>query len=1517
MSHSPLEFDQTEPRDGLDIAIVGMAARFPGAPDLEAFWRNLCAGVESVSRLTPQELAEAGVDRKTAGRPNYVGARAVLEGIDLFDAPFFSMTPKEAETTDPQQRLLLECAWETLEHAGYDPSRYKGSIGVYAGSSTSGYLYHLFPRRVLLQSPAEMSAMLGVEKDTLATRLSYKLNLRGPSLAVQTACSTSLVAVHLACQALLSGECDMALAGGVSVTVPQKVGYLYQEGGIVSPDGHCRTFDAKAEGTVGGSGVGLVLLKRLQDALDEGDHILAVVKGSAVNNDGAAKVGYTAPSIEGQAQVIEAAHVAAGVRADTISYIEAHGTGTPMGDPIEVAALTQAFRASTSRTGFCAIASVKTNIGHLDAAAGIAGLIKTVLALVHRRIPPSLHYAAPNPAIEFSTTPFYVQTALTEWAGGSSPRRAGVSSFGLGGTNAHVVIEEAPAATHRLSPDDERWRLLILSARSNAALDRVSERLSEHLATPAKVNVDDVAFTLQCGRKAFAHRRWVVAKTIEEARQALAHPFLMSGTAGPTGEARQVAFMLSGQGSQYPQMGRSLYDQEPTFRRHVDQCASLLSRHLGRDIRQVLFPRSPGDVELIHRTALTQPALFVLEYALAQTWISWGLSPVAMIGHSIGEYVAACLSGVFSLDDAMAIVAMRGRLMQALPAGGMAAVPLTEAEVVPLLSAGLDLAAVNAPAQCVVSGSHDRLESFEAHLAARGIKMRRLVTSHAFHSSMMEPMLARFESFLASLPLQEPLIPWVSNLTGTWIRREEATDPAYWSRHVRATVRFADGLRTLLDDQPPVLLEVGPGRTLQALAQRHSGSTAVSSFASFSGREQDEMAGLLMTLGSLWGAGVPVEWNGLQRERPPRRVPLPSYPFERQRYWLDPREDRPDSVADGGRRADLSQWFYELSWKRSALVPTSSRRSPDHWLVFVGDRETEAVLRSQLESRVASVTTVFPGSGFERHADGSYRVRPDSREDHAKLLEELAARGQVPHCLLHVWGLESTGTDTSADARMRTAQERGFLHLVILAQTFGARRDSRRSILVLAQGLHDVTGDELLRPEWTTMLGACLVIPQEYAGLSCRLIDLDRTAFQPPFVNDWGERLVTEAGRSGGDRVVAYRGQHRWVRTFEPLCLDAKGGDRLPFRQGGVCLITGGLGGVGLRVAEHLIRTVRARLVLVGRSQPTAEQREFVAALERLGSEVLVCRADVADRAQMQRLIDEAHQRFGGIHAVVHSAGVAGGGLLALKTPNAVWEEFRAKVQGAAVIDALFRNQPLELLLFCSSLTAVAGGVGQSAYCAANAFLDALAHAGRREARRVISVNFDRWRHIGMARQAEATLRALGAAESDLDGMDAVEGQEVLRRIIAGPDLAQVVQSIRDLPAVMASVPHLGQLDREGFSQKDKSPDELLPGSFGEVEIEGLEAQLATLWRQVLGLEHVGLEGDFFQLGGESLSALQILNRIQELHHVELSLREFLSAPTIHGLAGQIRTAQAAGRRKEQGIVPVPRDGRRLRGVSA
>ncbi|HVX65868.1 MAG TPA: type I polyketide synthase, partial [Bryobacteraceae bacterium] len=662
------------------IAIVGMAGRFPGARNVREFWRNLRGGVESVRRFTDDELRSAGVSEELLSDPNYVKAGVVLDDVGLFDAPFFGFSPRDASIMDPQHRHFLECAWEALENAGHTPEGFRGSIGVYAGSGMNTYLiYNLLANRQLVESAGLfLLKQTGNDKDVLATRVSYQLDLRGPSINIQTACSTSLVAVHMACQSLLNHECDMALAGGVTIELPHGTGYVYREGEILSQDGHCRSFDAASTGTIFGSGLGLVVLRRLEDAIEDGDTIHAIVRGSAINNDGSRKIGYLAPSVDGQAEVIAEALAVAGVDADSISYIETHGTGTKVGDPIEISGLTQAFRESTDRKGFCAIGSVKSNIGHLDAAAGGTGLIKTVLALEHGEIPPSLHFEKPNPHIDFTASPFYVNAKLQEWKAGPEPRRAGVTSLGIGGTNAHVILEEAPAVKRKQAR--RPWQLLVLSAKTPTALEAAGPRLAERLREEPGIELADAAFTCQLGRRAFRYRRAVVCRSTEEAAAMLEAKGTAAIDSGD-GSAREAVFLFSGQGSQYVRMGLGLYGEEPVFRKELDRCAELLAPHLGLDLRSVLYPADEAvesAAEQLNQTALTQPALFAVEYALAKLWMSWGVRPAAMVGHSIGEYVAACLAGVFSLEDALAVVAARGRLMQSLPAGAMTAVPLAE-----------------------------------------------------------------------------------------------------------------------------------------------------------------------------------------------------------------------------------------------------------------------------------------------------------------------------------------------------------------------------------------------------------------------------------------------------------------------------------------------------------------------------------------------------------------------------------------------------------------------------------------------------------------------------------------------------------------------------------------------------------------------------------------------------------------------------------------------------------------------
>lgn len=875
-----------------EIAIIGMAGRFPQAKDLEVFWQNLCDGVESIELFSEAELVSAGVDPITLKKPNYVKAGTVLPDVEWFDAPFFDLSPREAEVMDPQHRLFLECAWEALEQAGYEAGTEEYVIGVYGGVDVSTYLLNnIYPNRDNL-TVGTYQIVINNDKDYMPTRVSYKLNLKGPSVTIQTTCSTSLVAIHLACQSLLLGECDIALAGGVGVHLPQETGYLYQEGMIYSPDGHCRAFDAKAQGTAGGQGVGIVVLKRLAEAIAEGDYIHAIIKGSAINNDGSVKVGYAAPSVEGQASVIAQAQAMAGVEADMITYVETHGTGTSLGDPIEIAALTQAFRTRTQKQGFCAIGSVKTNIGHAGAAAGVAGLIKTVLALKHQLLPPSLNFEQPNPKIDFAQSPFYVNTALSEWQPHGIPRLAGVSSFGVGGTNAHLIVAEPPL--WKPSSTSRPWQLLVLSAKTPSALETATHNLAKFLEQSPDTHLADVAYTLSKGRKPFNYRRQLVCHNLNQAIVAFnagdSSPLM---TQVPTG-TQPIVFMFSGQGAQYVNMGLELYQNEPIFREQVDYCSEYLKSRLELDLRQILYPKEvqfDEATQRLNQTALTQVALFVIEYALAQLWMAWGVFPHAMIGHSIGEYVAACLAKVFSLEDALSLVAMRGQLMQNLPTGAMLAVSLSELEVQPYLSEEVSLAAINGPSRCVIAGLTDRIASLQTQLTAQGVVCRRLHTSHAFHSKMMEPVEVSFTEKVKQVELNPPQMPYISNVTGTWITAAEATHPSYWAKHLRQTVRFSDGLQVLLADSARILLEVGPGRTLRTLARQHPKKAAkqvILDSLHHPQESQSDVAMILSTLGQLWAIGVPIDWSGFYANESRQRLPLPTYPFERQRYWIEP-----------------------------------------------------------------------------------------------------------------------------------------------------------------------------------------------------------------------------------------------------------------------------------------------------------------------------------------------------------------------------------------------------------------------------------------------------------------------------------------------------------------------------------------------------------------------------------------------------------------------------------------------------
>ncbi len=1524
------------------VAIIGMAGRFPRARNLDEFWERLAAGEELVSFFGEDELLAAGLPAALVRDPSFVKARAVLEDAELFDAAFFGINPREAELMDPQQRLFLECAWEALEHAGYDPDRYAGAIGVYAGLSMNPYLYNnLFQNLDVANAAGTYQLMLANDKDFIATRVAYKLNLRGPAVNVQTACSTSLVAVQMACQSLLSYQCDMALAGGVSVGSPRKSGHLYQPGMIMSPDGHCRTFDAKAQGIVAGEGVGLVVLKRLSEALADGDTIHAVILGAAINNDGAQKVGFTAPSVDGQAEVIAMAQAMAGIGPETIGYVEAHGTGTELGDPIEVAALTQAFRAGTAARGYCALGSVKSNMGHLDAAAGIAGLLKTVLALKQRRIPPSLHFEEANPNIDFAASPFYVNTTLRDWAANGTPRRAGVSSFGIGGTNAHVVLEEAP--TRPVARSRRPSHLLLLSARTASALESATDALADHLRAHPALDLGDVAYTLQNGRKPLGERRIAVvggdpaeAAAILERRE----PRRVVDAA-PGAQSRAVAFLFSGQGAQYVNMARELYEVEPVFRAAVDRCAEALKPHLGLDLRAVLYPEPAAEADAARQlvqTALAQPALFVVEYALAQLWMAWGVRPQAMLGHSIGEYVAACLAGVLSLEDALALVAARGRLMQDLPPGSMLAVPLAAAEIEPELGPDLALAAVNAPRLCVVSGPTPQVEALRERLEARGVSCRPLHTSHAFHSPMMEPVLKPFAEQVARLRLQPPSLPYLSNVTGTWITPEQATDPAYWAAHLRSTVRFADAAAELFRDPSLIFLEVGPGQTLSTLMKQHpdrpEGCVALASLRHPHDPTPDHQF-LLTTLGRLWLAGTEIDWSGLYAGEARQRVPLPTYPFEGERYWVEPRplaQHAPavpvngkvavESVTWPAKRADLATWFYQPSWRRLDLPPgagAGAETERQNWLVFsdawgLGDR-----LAQRLTARGQSVVQVVPSDRFAQHGGTLYALPPADPQSYAALFRELNGAGWAPNRIVHLWNLGPPGHDDLTVETLEASQDRAFYSLLYLAQSLGeAGSAAPVQIDIIGNGLFEVVGTEQLAPQKATLLGPCRVISQEFPQVRCRYIDVQLSAGAPD--EAFVARVCNELQATPDQTEVAYRGQHRWVPAYEPTRLAAEAGVPAILRQRGVYLITGGLGGIGLALAEYLAQAVQARLVLVGRTglperaywgawlaehgeqDGTSRRLRKLQALEALGAEVLPVRADVTNLAEMRAVVAQARACFGKLDGVIHAAGIAGGGVIPLKTRALAERVLAPKVLGTVVLQAALGAEPLDFMALCSSFTSILGGAGQVDYCAANAFLDAWAHARNQAGATTIAINWSVWQDVGMAVDTAVAAQLQQAKEENLrNGMLSSEGQEAFRRVLANP-MPQVVVSTQDLPSLLRVAERI---------RDAKQPDGLVPAppvaSRAEPETAALHARpqlgsayaaplnesqerITGAWQELLGIAEIGIHDSFFDLGGHSLLATQLVTRLQRLFGVQLPLRMIFEAQTVAEQAERIET---------------------------
>ncbi len=1347
-----------------DIAIVGMAAHLPGAPDIGTYWANLRAGIESIRGLTPADLLAAGESPARMAKPNYVPAAAVLDDFAHFDAEFFGFSPKEAAIMDPQHRQFLEVAWEALENAAHPPENFDGSIGVYAGCGMGSYFYFNLCSNPGLVADTGMFLLrhTGNDKDFLSTRVSHIFDLKGPSVNVQTACSTSLVAVHYAAQALLNGECDMALAGGVTIELPHARGYLFTEGEILSPDGHCHAFDARAQGTVFGSGAGCVVLRRLADAIADGDHIWAVIKGSAVNNDGAAKAGYLAPSVDGQAACIAEAQAIAGVSADTVGYIECHGTGTYLGDPIEVAALTQAFRETTDAVGSCRIGSVKTNIGHLDTAAGVASLIKTSLALHHRELPPSLGYDSPNPSIDFETSPFRVNARLTPWRA-DGPLRAGVNSLGVGGTNAHAVLERAPL---RAVSDASDWPFqpIVISARSRPALDAVSLRLSSHLRA-SNDPLADIAWTLKEGRRAFDKRRVLVAETAAEAADVLdSNDPRRVFTHDHLGDDPDVVFMFPGGGAQYAGMARGLYETEPVFADWMDQGLAILQPKLDYDIRALWLP-AKGDEgaanAALKRPSVQLPLIMITEYALAQLFISWGVVPRALVGHSMGENTAACLAGVMSFADCIALVHLRGTLFDTVPPGGMLSVPMSAADL--NLPPDLDLASVNAPGLCVVSGPDAALDTLAENLRAAQIETQRIAIDIAAHSRMLDPILARFEQFLRSIPLNAPKIPIISNHTGKPLTAAQATDPAYWVAHLRNTVMFQDCMATLTATPNLVFVEMGPGRALSSLAQTNgvAGAQVIPALRHPEQAMADD-AWHMLSIARLWACGVPVDWQPIWGDARRNRVVLPGYAFQRKEYFIAPGTATVHEAPLPMRSDDMATWGWKPHWQPTAAAcdvdadGDLSDAAPQTWLVFADDAGLASAATTRLRRAGHSVTTVRAGDAFARTNDG-YTLAPErGREGYDLMIRDLVAHGLVPTRIAHFWGVTATKAFRPGSSFHNRNIEQGFYSLLFLAQAIADENLPKPiHITAFTTGAAQVKTEGLPDPEKAMLVGAARVIPKELPGVTVALMDLilpvTRRGVGP--LDLLTGPVLEELLADPANTIAALRGPRRYAQTVKPTPLpDAD----LALPQGAPVMITGGFGGIGLTIAEDLITRHAAKIILIARrtlpdragwprhlanhgpDDPLSRRILALQRLEGLGGEVMVITADVCNAEDMRAAKTAAEARFGPIHAVIHAAGVVDDGPLMTKTLSQVSDVLAPKLHGTQVLAGMFPDGTIDLMVLFSSTSTVTGPAGQIDYVAANEFLNAYAKSRAGGQTRVIALNWGIWTGVGMAAEALA-----------------------------------------------------------------------------------------------------------------------------------------------------------------------------------
>lgn len=1495
-------------RPGLEVAVIGMAARFPGADNIDEFLNNLKNGMESIEVLSADELAKLNVDLKLVNDDRYVKARASLNNPDYFDAAFFGYSDEEAEIMDPQMRLLHECTWEALEHAGYDTEQYKGTVGLFVGGTPN----QLWEAQTLFGEQEGIldaysagklskaySKVLLHDKDLMSTRVAYKLNLKGPALTVFTSCSTSVVAVHLAVQSILSGESDMAVAGGVSVNFPKRAGYFYEEGMIVSSDGHCRTYDANANGTVFGDGIGLVILKRLENAIEDGDTIHAIIKGSAVNNDGSNRVGYMAPGIEGQAEVIKLAMQVAEVEPDSIAYIEGHGSATKVGDSIEIEAMKSAFR-DVEGNNKIAIGSVKTNIGHLNSAAGAAGMIKSILSLKNRMLFPSLHCEEPNPVIENSC--FYVNTELRGLEGNKYPLRAAVNSFGAGGTNANIVLEEPPVqqdGNKSTSP-----QLMVFSANTKSALETQTARFSAFLRDNSDADIADIAYTLKVGRRPLPFRKSFVAYDVNDAIRMLDGDIAGERALSSvkiSGKKTNIVFMFSGQGAQYVDMGLELYKTYSVFREEADRCFNILYAQNGFDLRSIMYPS--GDYESASRLNeidIIQPAIFVLEYALAKLMLHLGVKPDILVGYSLGEVAAACIAGVFSLEDALKIVTTRGRLMRSTSDGMMLSVPMNAESIA--LEDGISVAIDNG-SSCVVSGSKESIQAFNSKMMQQKILCIPVNSSHGAHSHLMEPVLEQFSQVLQECFLHEPKYPMISGITGMLLDNSEVIKPSYWISQMRETVRFAKGINGLLSEQDSIFIEIGPGRDLTVLVNSFINKISNENRRAFAldlvriqGNKIADDYFILNRIGKLWQEGIRIDWNNYYANEKRRRIPLPTNPFEGKPYW--PQSDSANVLVNKpagkpviGKESSVDDWFYVPSWKYMPLLRLEKDTGVHHtYLIFYTsqfDLENEIV--SGIRSRGEKVVTVRPGNSFSSNKGEGFTINPLEYDDYVSLFEQLKLLNMLPDRIIDLWPASNNALlDMDPAEGFKKAQELGFYSLIKIVKALEqCSIDYNTEINIITYNLHEITGDECIVPVNATLLSTAKIISQEYPHINCRCIDIHEDSRNGQKAEMLARVLEDEFSLPASDRIVAYRGKQRWIQVFEPVKIEQNvTGSYL--KQQGVYLITGGLGDIGFNLAKHLVNSYHAKVVLVGRSELSAENShklERLKALNDLGGTALYYSCDISDATQVTAIVEEVEKELGNINGVIHAAGVVGKDATAIKymTKEICEEQFEAKVYGLIVLAKVFRERQLDFCLLTSSLSNILGGLGDTSYAAANAYMDCFVQTQKYIGNQYwLSVNWETW-FLDKEQQSSSNLGKSRLVYS----MKVEEGIDTFNRIMSCLQVNRILVSSGDIQRRMDMWLKLDETqtdtEKEAASNSVRTRPDLLSDYVQPVSSN--ERALVAVWERLLNVAKIGIKDDFFELGGDSLKAINMITRVRKEVGIQIPLSDFFKNPTIKAIS--------------------------------